>query len=160
MRTFSLGAGKDTVVFSSKSSADANTITNFTAGSGKDALDFTTKTLLTASSSKFEPFATVSTSGAAITGSADGVIVLTDVADLKGITFDTSGSSANKVKLTANKNYIIITDKNGDNTAGNIYYVSAGSTVGTDTTTTLIGTVMRDGDTGDYVKDNFTGIAG
>ena len=105
-------------------------------------MDFTTKTLLTTSSSKFETFATVSTSGAAITGSADGVIVLTDVADLKDISFDNpSGNSANKVKLTANKNYIIITDKNGDNTAGNIYYVSAGSTVGTDTTTTLIGTV-------------------
>ena len=157
--TISLGAGKDTVVFSSKSSADANTITNFTVGSGKDALDFTTKTLLTASSSKFETFE-VSTSGAAITGSADEVIVLKDVADLTGITFDSKGTAADTVKLTAGKNYIIITDKNGDNTAGNIYYVSAGSTVGTDTTTpTLIGTVMRDGDTGDYVKENFTGIA-
>ena len=39
VRTFSLGAGADTVVFSSKSSADANTITNFGAD---DVLQFKT----------------------------------------------------------------------------------------------------------------------
>lgn len=155
----SLGAGEDTVVFgASKAANGEDTITNFTAGASGDALDFTTNELLT--SAKFEAFSAVSTSGAAITGSDDEVIVLTDVANLTGITFDTSGNTANKVKLTANKNYVIITDKDGDNTAGNIYYVSAGATPATTASSpVLIGTVMRDGDAGDYVVGNFTGTS-
>lgn len=155
MRTFSLGAGADTVVFgASKDANGVDTITNFTAGAGGDALDFIKNSLLT--SAKFETFSTVSTSGAAIKGTADGVIVLKDVADLTGITFDSNGTSANKLGLKTNQKYVIITDKDGDNTAGNIYYVSAGATP-TTATPLLIGTVMRDGDAGDYVVGNFTG---
>ena len=39
VRTFSLGAGADTVVFSSKAAADANTITNFTVANDKLSFD-------------------------------------------------------------------------------------------------------------------------
>ena len=40
MRTFSLGAGADVVKFTSASSADANTITNFGTDTVKDKLSF------------------------------------------------------------------------------------------------------------------------
>ncbi len=92
MRTFSLGAGKDTVVFSSKAADDANTITGFGTSSGaEDKLSFDS-TVFTAGGTGFE----------ALTGSSatfEASKVFTGTADqIKGIEIS-SPSATGKVAV-------------------------------------------------------------
>ena len=128
MRTFSLGAGADTVVFSSTAADDANTITNFTVAG--DKLEFSgTGTAWTGYDSTSATVETISSSTNAVKNK---VYVTTDVANIKGGA-DTSAQSK-----------VIIAIDSDD---GNIYAVTTGSSSGAASTSVLIGSI-----------DNWTGL--
>ena len=103
MRTFSLGAGADTVVFgASKAANGEDTITNFTAGASGDKLDVSA--FLSSAASVDRQTGTGLTSGQVDTTSGKNVIVLSS-----------SVSTATDIKFTGanNTKYVVIneTDK-------------------------------------------------
>ncbi len=158
MRTFSLGAGKDTVVFAANAAANGeDTITGFKAGTGADADVLNFK-------------ATGGTGTATIigeTGSGDStaatanIAIVSYAADISEIQFSSAAaSSAKDVGLSTAGKYIIIADKDGDDQAGNIYLITTNTTYATNTSTEmtveLLGTVMREGDSGDWATANIS----
>ena len=155
MRTFSLGAGKDTVVFAANAAANGeDEITGFKAGTGTDAdvLNFTATGV-----TKGNPDVDSSNGTSLDSGSGIGVVAVAGSGDLKFVS-SSSADENGKVNLANKGNYIIITDVDGDGQAGNIYLVTAGTNNATssdDITITLLGTVMREGDSGDWNAANF-----
>ena len=151
MRTIS--AGKDTVFFAATAAANGeDTITGFTAGTGADADVLNFKATGVKGTAQIVGSGTLSDSS--------GIGVITGVESIEKINFKTSASSAGDVVLSKKGSYIIITDVDGDDKAGNIYLVTAGTdnaTSSDDITITLLGTVMREGDAGTYNTDNFVG---
>lgn len=145
----------DTIVFAATAAANGvDTITGFTAGSasGKDVLNFTATGVTKGTS------AVIGGSGDLSSGSGIGVI--TGVADISEIKFTSSAaSSAKDVNLADVGQYIIITDKDGDSKAGNIYLITTNKENATDTTNDmtieLLGTVMRANESTAWHGDNF-----
>ena len=151
--TISLGAGKDTVVFAANAAANGeDEITGFKAGTGTDAdvLDFTETGV------KKGTLDVDSSDGTSLSsGSGIGVVAVAGSGKLE---FVSSADTKGEVNLADKGNYIIITDVDGDGQAGNIYLVTAGTNNATssdDITITLLGTVMREGDSGDWNAANF-----
>ena len=151
--TISLGAGKDTVVFAANAAANGeDEITGFKAGTDADVLNFTATGV-----TKGNPDVDSSDGTSLDSGSGIGVVAVAGSGDLE---FVSSSADANgKVNLANKGNYIIITDVDGDGQAGNIYLVTAGTNNATssdDITITLLGTVMREGDSGDWATANIS----
>ena len=156
VKTISLGAGKDTVVFAANAAANGeDEITGFKAGTGTDAdvLNFTATGV-----KKGNPDVNFSDGTSLSSGSGIGVVAVAGSGNLKFVS-SSSADANGKVNLANKGNYIIITDVDGDGQAGNIYLVTAGTNNATssdDITITLLGTVMREGDSGDWATANIS----
>ena len=144
MRTFSLGAGKDTVVFAANAAANGeDEITGFTAGAGGDVLDL----------SNFAAAAGVLQKADSTTG----YLTLDNDGNSIGIFYnDTDGtiSSSNVKNSSSNagdiivgdgkKAVVLVTTGDAGTTASNtynVYYVTGTNSGGT---TELVGTVTTD----------------
>ena len=154
MRTFSLGAGKDTVVFAATAAANGeDEITGFTAGASADVLNFkatggkgTAKIIDVAGSGNLE--------------ADNNIAIVSYAANISQIQFSSaSADAAKEVGLSVKGKYIIITDVDGDDQAGNIYLITTNTTfadTSTEMTVELLGTVMREGDSGDWATANIS----
>lgn len=138
------GHAATTIVFENTAAANGeDTITGFKAGaSSGDKLDFTATGVTKG---------TVTLAGSGDLSSGSGIGVITGVADISEIKFTSSAaSSAKNVNLADVGQYIIITDKDDDGKAGNIYLITtnkaSATNTSTDMTIELLGTVMREGD--------------
>ena len=148
VRTFSLGAGKDTVVFESTPSANGqDIITGFTAGAGGDKLDVSA--FLSSAASVDSQTGTGLTSGQVDTTSSKNVIVLSG-----------SASTATKIKFTGanNTEYVVIND-----TDKKVYFYTAEDTTPVALTSVLATdnqvATLTGVDATTLVADNFIGIA-
>ena len=155
MRTFSLGAGKDTVVFANDATNNGkDTITGFTAGARGDELDFTA--FITSSLTVGELNVTTgqslsanniyqTTVSGAIKSKDYGGTEFDELFDTSGKAFVTTGTSS------GNKEVIVV---KGDDVT-QIYYVSATAGTLTSDMVTLVAVIDNDGSGVALTTDNF-----
>ena len=162
MRTFSLGAGKDTVVFESTPSANGqDIITGFTAGVGGDVLAIGSGTSVDGllgsafgGVSKFVAASEGSGKGDLSSGSKQVLIHAGSTAIVEGansISFDSSGTD--KYKLGSSQKLFIV-DTVGN---ANILYLATESS--SSVTVTKVGTLNAGTDITSLTADNFGNVA-
>ena len=137
MRTFSLGAGADVVKFTSASSADANTITNFTVANDKLSFDKTAFTgYASGSISAFED--AYDNSGSSYKTATKGNAYFID-----GVTHTLENAKTEFKNGSAAAGITIVVDQSN----GNIYAFNFNSTSAAATSFDLVGTVGSAGAT-------------
>ena len=156
-----LNAGKDTVVFAATAALNGNdTITGFDAGASSDVINVNaflsaavdanngSSTLGVSITSGDIDIAT-SPANVALVYNTAGTIV---DADIVGTATATNG----EIVMDNNQKAVIFVATASTATTANMYYVTAGSTAGTNDTVTLVGTVsLTTGDTmANFVVDN------
>lgn len=123
VRIFSLGAGKDTVVFAANAAANGeDTITGFKGGSSGDKLDVSAFTGNVANSGGV---VANTVSSAKFTSTAK-VVIVTDQEVLTKDQIKTvldGGTSGSGIKTT-NTKVVVIAENYDNNTAGKIYYIT------------------------------------
>ena len=148
MRTFSLGAGADTVVFADAANKNGkDTITGFKAGSGGDVLDV--RAWVGASISSVDSqTGTGSTSGKVDTASGAKVVVLSgDAESATNIAFTGVSSSTKVIVIKASDSSVYFYTASDSNSVALSSVLSSGNQVATLTGVTAT----------DLTSDNFLG---
>ena len=164
MRTFSLGAGKDTVVFESTPSANGqDIITGFTAGAGGDVLAIGSGNSVNGllgesfSASNFVAASAGTGAGDLSSGTAKQVLIhagatAIDAADASA-NFETSGGGTTKYQISSTQKLFVVDTVNN----ANILYLVDGSN--SSITITKVGTLNVGTDITSLTAGNFSNVA-